>query len=242
MPDGARHDDALAAALPARLAAVRAELDAAAARGGRSGEDVGLVVVTKSAPPTVFPALGALGVTDLGENRLQDAEQRLAGVERAFRWHFIGHLQSNKAKRALALFDVFHGVDSVGLLQRLDRLAGEAGRRPELLLQVNVSGETSKSGLRPDELPAALAAGAELAHARLVGLMTMAPRVPDPEQARPVFTALARLRDAHRGEHPHLVELSMGMTEDFAVAVEEGATLVRIGRRLVAPPEAADPR
>lgn len=227
----ARVSDAMpdAATLSRRLAELRAELDARAA-----APPVTLVVVTKTAPSALFPVLASLGVTDLGENRVQDAAARLAGHERAFRWHFIGHLQSNKVRKALPLFDVFHGVDSLDLAQRLDRVAGECGRRPELYLQVNVSGEGSKAGLAPSELPACLEALGALRHARVVGLMTMAPRVADPEQARPVFAELARLRDAGRDVLPSLTGLSMGMTEDFGVAVEEGATVVRIGRRLVA--------
>jgi len=224
-------------ALSARLAEVRAEIDTAARRGGRQPEDVTLVVVTKSVPPTVFPALGELGATDLGENRIQGVAERLAGYEAAFRWHFIGHLQSNKARKAVPLFDVFHGVDSVDLMLRLDRLAGEFGRRPELFLQVNVSGEDSKSGLPPEAVSEAVERSLSLEHARLVGLMTMAPRVEDREQTRPVFRALAALREAHgpAAGHPGLTQLSMGMTRDFAIAVEEGATCVRVGRRIVGP-------
>lgn len=218
-----------AATLARRLEAVRAEIGARA-----TADEVTLVVVTKTAPPGLFPVLADLGVSDLGENRVQGAAERLAGQEDAFRWHFIGHLQSNKARKALPLFDVFHGVDSLDLLRRLDRQAGELGRAPELYLQVNVSGEASKAGLDPADLPALLEAAADLEQARVVGLMTMAPRVPDPERARPVFAALARLRDEGQRRLPGLTGLSMGMTEDFGVALEEGATAVRIGRRLVA--------
>lgn len=221
--------------LAQRIADVREEIDAACARAGRAPATARLVVVTKAAPLEVFAELGGLGVEDLGENRVQGAAQRLAGWEDAFRWHFIGHLQSNKARKAVPLFDVFHGVDSVELMQRIDRVAGELGRAPELMLQVNISGEDSKSGLAPEDVPAAVALGAGLEHARLTGLMTMAPRVADPEQARPVFQSLAKLREAAAVEHPGLIELSMGMTSDFGVAVEEGATWVRVGRRIVAP-------
>jgi pyridoxal phosphate enzyme (YggS family) len=211
-----------------RIASVRREMDAACTKVGRDPASARLVVVTKSASPEMFAELAALGVTDLGENRVQGAAERLAGYEHAFRWHFIGHLQSNKVRKAVPLFDVFHGVDSVDLMLRIDRVAGELGRRPELMFQVNVSGEGSKSGLDPADVPAAIAAGAALTHARLTGLMTMAPRTEDPEQVRPVFRALADLRGS-------LPELSMGMTADFGVAVEEGATWVRVGRQIVAP-------
>ncbi len=220
----------MSSSLPDRLQAVRDELDRAA---GDRAAAVRLVVVTKSAPATIFAELAQLGVTDVGENRVQGAAQRLAGFESAFRWHFIGHLQSNKARAAMALFDVFHGVDSIALLRRLDRVAGELGRSPELLLQVNVSGEQTKSGFLPAELDEALDAAAELQHGRVSGLMTMAPRSTDPESARPVFRELARLAAAERPQSPPLDQLSMGMTEDFVVAVEEGATMVRVGRRIV---------
>lgn len=226
----------MSSSLSHRLQAVRDELDRAA---GDRAAAVRLVVVTKSAPPTIFAELAQLGVTDVGESRVQGAALRLAGFETAFRWHFIGHLQSNKARAAMALFDVFHGVDSLALLRRLDRVAGELGRSPELLLQVNVSGEQSKSGFLPAELDEALAVAAELQHGKVTGLMTMAPRSTEAESARPVFRELARLaalerpQSAHRSAH--LDQLSMGMTEDFVVAVEEGATMVRVGRRIVSP-------
>jgi len=226
------------AGLAQRLDAVRVAIAAAERRAGRAPGSVRLVVVTKAAPASVFDALAGLGVQDVGENRLQGAEQRLAGRGDGFRWHFIGHLQSNKARRAAQKFDVFHGVDGLPLLQRLDRAAAEFHRRLDVLVQVNVSGEASKSGLRPEELPAVLAAGERLEHVRLIGLMTMAPLSADPQAARPVFTGLARLLEEQRARHPGLSELSMGMTDDFEVAIEAGATLVRIGRRIVAPGQA----
>lgn len=220
---------------------LRQVADEIARSAGERADEVQLVVVTKSVPPAIYQPLAELGVTDLGENRVQGAAARLAGHERAFRWHFIGHLQSNKAREAVPLFDVFHGVDSLSLLRRLDRLAGEFGRSLELLLQVNVSGEASKGGLAPAELPSALELAAGLSHARVIGLMTMAPRADDPELTRPVFRSLARLRDTYRADHPELLQLSMGMTEDFGVALEEGATMVRIGRRIVSDWDAPQP-
>ncbi|GJM20325.1 MAG: YggS family pyridoxal phosphate enzyme [Planctomycetota bacterium] len=220
-----------------RLAATRHALDRAARASDRAAESVRLVVVTKSAPPSVFAELAELGVADLGENRVQGAAERLAGWRTAFRWHFIGSLQANKVRKALPLFDVFHGVDSIELMQRIDRVAGELGVAPELFLQVNVSGEASKHGLAPESLPAALEAAAVLQHARVRGLMTMAPRSDDPELARPHFAALAALarRLGPPGAAVELSELSMGMSQDHLVAVQEGATLVRIGRHLTEP-------
>lgn len=225
--------------LATRLASTRDRIAAAARRSGRSAADVRLVAVTKASPPSRFDELVRAGVRDCGENRVQGAAERLAGYEQSFRWHFIGHLQSNKARAAAALFNVFHGVDSLNLLRRLDRVAGELGRSPELLLQVNVSGEGSKAGVEPARLPELLAEAAGLEHARVVGLMTMAPRVAQPEDARPFFAGLAELAAAHGppGAPVELSELSMGMSQDFEVAVEEGATLVRIGRSLLPPPE-----
>jgi pyridoxal phosphate enzyme (YggS family) len=222
------------AALAARLAEVQDAVAAAASRSGRDADAVRLVVITKAAPPTIFDALRRLGVKDVGESRIQSAEQRMVGHEQDFRWHLVGHLQGNKAKRAVALFDVLHGIDSLALLERVDRLAGELGRSPECLLQVNVSGEEAKHGFRPDQLGEALERAADLTHARVTGLMTMAPRSDDPEHTRAVFAGLARLRDGQPSATA-LRQLSMGMSEDFAVAVEEGATLVRVGRRIVAP-------
>lgn len=225
--------------LSRRLSELHDQLAAAAVRGGRAPEAVRLVVVTKSAPPSVFGELLELGVTDCGENRVQGAAERLAGFEQRLRWHFIGRLQSNKVRKALALFDVFHGVDSAGLLGRLDQVAEELGKRPTLLLQVNVSGEDSKAGVSPEELPELLSRAGELRAARVAGLMTMAPRAEDPEQTRPIFRRLAELAfELGPPDAPvPLPELSMGMSQDAAVAVEEGATLVRVGRQLLAPAE-----
>jgi PLP dependent protein len=247
--------------LARRLADVRGAIARAARRAGRDPAAVTLVVVTKSAPAAIFPLLAAAGATDVGESRVQAAQERRAspgahapgahepgaaavppapcaspepGAAR-LRWHLVGHLQSNKAARALELFEVLHGVDSVALLQRLDAAAARARLRPELLLQVNVSGEASKHGLAPEDLPAALDVASGLEHVAVTGLMTMAPESDDPEAARGPFRALAALRDrcARPADGLPLRQLSMGMSDDFEVAVEEGATLVRVGRRIV---------
>lgn len=218
--------------LAERLADTRDAIRAAAERGGRDAAAVRLVVVTKASPPKIFDELAELGVRDVGENRVQGAADRVTPHRARFRWHFIGSLQANKVRKALPLFDVFHGVDSTALLERIDRVAGELGLRPELLLQVNVSGEASKHGLEPAQLADALARADALEHARVTGLMTMAPRHDDPERARPHFEALAALAREHATPERPLRELSMGMSQDFEVAVEAGATLVRVGRRL----------
>jgi PLP dependent protein len=221
--------EAGAANLDVRLAAVREELGAAARRAGREPGEVTLVVVTKSAPPAVFELLAAVGVRDVGESRVQAGRARGAGRELRFRWHLVGHLQSNKVRAAVEAFDVLHGLDSAELLARVDRVAGELQRRPEVFLQVNVAGLAGRHGLPPDALPAALEAARGLPHARLVGLMAMAAG-DGPASARATFAGLRQLRDRHA---PGLAQLSMGMSEDFTVAVEEGSTCVRVGRRLV---------
>ena len=227
--------------LAERLASTRDALCRAAESSGRPASAVRLVVVTKAAPASLFPELAGLGVTELGENRVQGAAERLAGWRDRFRWHFIGSLQANKVRKALPLFDVFHGVDSLALLERIERVAGELGLAPELFLQVNVSGEASKHGLEPSALPAVLEVAARLQHARVVGLMTMAPRANDPEAARPHFAALADLarRLGPPGASLELPELSMGMSQDHLIAVQEGATVVRIGRQLTQPSSVA---
>jgi hypothetical protein len=219
-----------------RLARARTRIDRAAWRVGRDPLDVTLVLVTKSAPPSIFPAARRAGVEHVGESRVQDTQRRRAGQPTDFTWHLVGHLQSNKTRRAVALFDVLHGLDSCALLERVDEVAGQLGRRPDVLLQINVSGEISKSGLPPEALPETLERARGLRHARLVGLMTMAPACEDPEQARPVFRRLAELRDEHAPllRPGGLPQLSMGMSGDYEVAVEEGSTLVRLGTLLVA--------
>jgi pyridoxal phosphate enzyme (YggS family) len=218
------------ATLPERLQRLRQELDAAARRSGRSLQALTLVAVTKSAPDGVFDLLADAGLRDVGESRVQAGQRRRAGRETSFRWHLVGHLQSNKLRAALGSFDVLHGLDSLELLERLDRVARELGLRPEAFLQVNVSGEPSKSGFSPAQLPGALERARGLAGLRLAGLMTIAPAAEDPQAARPVFAGLRELRDRLA---PDLPQLSMGMSDDFTVAVEEGATCLRIGRRLV---------
>jgi len=220
-----------------RIAQVRRRIEQAAARAGRDPAAVTLVLVTKEAPDSIFEEALRAGQRDVGESRVQQAETRHGAGGPDFRWHMVGHLQANKVRRAVRLFDVLHGVDSTELLARIDSAGAALGRRPEVLLQVNVSGEVSKHGLSPEELPSALAVAAGLTHARVTGLMTMAPLSEDPAAARACFRGLAALRARHaRGSQGvELTGLSMGMSDDFETAVEEGATLVRIGRLLVRP-------
>jgi pyridoxal phosphate enzyme (YggS family) len=200
---------------------------AAAERAGRDPAAVTLVAATKGVEPVRLEQAIDAGLTDCGENIVQDAEERIAALgERAkqVRWHFIGHLQSNKAGAALRLFDILESVDSERLAEQLSRRAETTAR---LLLEVNVALEPSKFGFRPDEVAGAVATISRLPNLQLDGLMTVAPAVADPEQVRPVFRELRRLAEANG-----LRELSMGMTNDFEIAIEEGATSVRVGRAI----------
>lgn len=221
--------DSAADVLSERLALVRRDIERAARASGRRAADVELVLVTKSAAPVVFPAAAAAGVTDVGESRVQAGVLRRAQAPGGLRWHLVGSLQSNKVRPAVAAFDVLHGIDSASLLERVERAAAALSRQPAIYLQVNASGEASKHGLSPADLPAALELARGLGHARLAGLMTMAP-ADDPPAARAAFAALRALRDRLAPG----AGLSMGMSDDFEAAVEEGSTCVRIGRRLVA--------
>ena len=213
--------------IAANLDAVRARIRAAAERAGRDPAGITLVAAVKGVEaPRLKQALDA-GLTDCGENIVQDAEARFSELgpnAAAARWHFIGHLQSNKVGAALRLFDILQSVDS-------ERLAEQISRRAEvpvrILLEVNVALETSKYGFRPDEVAGAIATISRLPNLQLEGLMTVAPAVADAERVRPVFRTLREL--AHVGG---LTVLSMGMTNDFEVAIEEGATLVRVGRAI----------
>jgi pyridoxal phosphate enzyme (YggS family) len=226
--------NATPAPLASNLASVRERIAAAERRSGRPAGSVTLVGVVKTLPAEAIAAAVALGLTDLGENRVQEAESHQRTVARdAARWHMIGHLQRNKAGKALELFDVVHGVDGAELAAALDRRAGEAGRRLAVLIEVNVSGEASKFGIAPEGAAALAEVVAPLANLQLRGLMTVGAPVARPEDARPGFVRLRELRDetARRLGQP-LPELSMGMSGDYEIAVEEGATLVRVGTAL----------
>jgi pyridoxal phosphate enzyme (YggS family) len=219
--------------ISARLSAVRAQIAAAARRSNRAPEDVKLVVVSKTHPPDIISLAIAAGVSDLGENRIQEAEDKIAVVGRnAARWHLIGHLQSNKARRAVSLFDLIHSVDSAELARRLERMCVDEDREQlPVLVQLNLAGEASKSGISSGELPRLAEVIASCSHLRLTGLMTVPPFLAETEKVRPIFRRLRELRDElkSQGMFAGPGELSMGMTHDFPVAIEEGATIVRIG-------------
>jgi pyridoxal phosphate enzyme (YggS family) len=219
--------------IPERLAEVRARIDAAARSAGRDPSTVTLVAVSKTHPLDAIRDAYAAGQRVFGENRVQEALQKIAdSADLPIRWHLLGHLQANKAKKAAASFAMIQSVDSLELLQKLDRAAQESGHRPELLIQVDLALEPTKFGAPEAEIPRLLESAAACRAARVVGLMTLPP-VPDtPEDARPWFRRLRELRDewlAAGVPGEMLRELSMGMSGDFEVAVEEGATLVRVG-------------
>ena len=220
--------------LRARLQEVRARISAAALESNRRPEEIALVAVSKTHPAEIIREAIASGVTDLGENRVQEAETKIPEVGRhAARWHLIGHLQSNKARRAVELFDVIHSLDSVALAQRLDRMCAELNR-PELpvMIQVDLGREAAKSGVDDAEVLQLVEALKQCEHLRLTGLMTLPPYFDDAEQVRPFFRKLRELRDelSLRGAFGDARgELSMGMTHDYEVAIEEGATIVRVG-------------
>ena len=217
-----------------RIAEVRARIAAAERRAGRAPGEVSLVAVVKTQPPGVVAAAVALGLLDLGENRVQEAEIHQRDVPRgAVRWHMIGHLQRNKVNRALELFDDLHGLDDFELGGAIARRAVALGRVVPVLVEVNVSGEASKFGMEPDALPELLERLAALEGLELRGLMTVGAPVARPEDARGGFALLRGLReDGERRLGRPLPDLSMGMSGDFEVAIEEGATLVRIGSAL----------
>jgi pyridoxal phosphate enzyme (YggS family) len=217
-----------------RLQRVRERMAEATVRALRPRQDVKLVAVSKTHPVEVIREAIAAGVTDLGENRVQEAEAKIPKVGRhAARWHLIGHLQSNKARRAVELFDVIHSLDSVALAQRLDRVCVELDRQAlPVLIQVDLSHEATKSGADEAEAAQIVEALKQCGRLRLAGLMTLPPFFDEAEQVRPFFRKLRELRDelsSQRAFGDARGELSMGMTHDYEVAIEEGATIVRVG-------------
>jgi pyridoxal phosphate enzyme (YggS family) len=217
-----------------RVAAVRERIARAAERASRPAGDVTLVAISKTQPAEAVRAAFSAGVRDFGENRVQEAEPKIAAtVELAaagLRWHLVGHLQSNKVRRAAALFGLVQSIDSVELAERLARAGEESGREVRGLVEVDLAGEATKYGLPEAELLPALQALRGRAGLRLEGLMLLPPLLEDPEALRPFFRRLRALRDRALGEGFIAAgELSMGMSHDFEAAVEEGATLVRVG-------------
>lgn len=223
--------------LKANLAAVRERVNRAAERAGRRGSDVLIVAVSKTVSAERVLAAIAAGVPALGENRVQEAREKVARVGRAVPWHLIGHLQTNKVRDAVACFDLIQSVDRVPLAEALSERARSSGRPVEVLVQVNVAEEERKGGLRAADVRAALDAMQTMPGLVLRGLMTIPPLPQDPEDSRPHYRHLAKLLEAARGWGlgAEFRELSMGMSGDFEVAVEEGATMVRVGTAIFGP-------
>lgn len=220
--------------LAVRLADVRARVAAAAEKSGRKPDEVRLIAISKTHPTPVVKQAIDLGAADLGENRVQEAEGKITEIgHEQVRWHLVGHLQANKARRAVNLFDVIHSLDSVDLARRLDRHCVEEARESlPVLIQVDLGHEETKSGIDESGLTHLVESLGPLMRLKLIGLMTLPPFFDDPEQSRPFFRRLRELRDElnQRGAFGDRTgELSMGMTHDFEVAIEEGATMVRIG-------------
>lgn len=225
------------AEIGANLAGVRERIARAAERTGRPGSAVLIVAVSKTVPPERIRAAIAAGVPALGENRVQEVREKIAAVGRVVPWHLIGHLQTNKIRDALACFDLIESLDRLSLAEALSARAVQEGRRVETLVQVNVGEEPQKGGFTPAALEPAIEAMVGLPGLRLRGLMAIPPIPRDPEESRPHYRELAKLLDAARGcgVGPEFRELSMGMSGDFEVAVEEGATMVRIGTAIFGP-------
>ena len=215
------------------LSEVNANIAAACAKSGRRVDDVEIIAVTKTHGPEVVREAWEAGLRIVGENKVQEAAWKRPESVSGPEWHLIGHLQKNKARHALELFDFFHSIDSLSLAERMNRIADEIGASPHILLEVNVSGERSKSGLNPADVPAAIEGIlSSCPRVTLEGFMTMAPFVPHEkiEETRPVFAHLRELRDAMEKKFgASFPRLSMGMTNDYTIAVEEGATWVRLG-------------
>jgi hypothetical protein len=208
------------------IAAVEERIARACERAGRAREDVMLVAVSKTFPAEFVDEAIAAGVTDIGENRVQEARDKKPLVRGGVRWHLIGHLQTNKAKDAVKLFDVIEAIDSFDLAEKLARAAEGQGKTIDVMLQVNIGDEPQKSGLARGEVDVVARQIAGLASLRLIGLMAIPP-VGTPDESRPYFRELRSMRDALG-----LKELSMGMSEDFEAAIEEGSTMVRVGRAI----------
>ena len=217
----------------ANIDQVKGHITRACQRASRSPDEITIVAVTKMVDPSAIATAFELGIRHFGENRVQEAEakiRQLSGLKPHPTWHMVGHLQTNKAKVAVAIFDIIHSVDSIRLAEVLSR---RTQKTLPILLEVNVAGEASKSGIPLADVPSALETVSGLPNLEVQGLMTIAPLVADAEQVRPVFRQLRSLRDSFGLEH-----LSMGMTDDFEVAIEEGATMVRIGRAIFGEREA----
>lgn len=210
-------------------------MERATERAGRQASSVSLVAVTKTRSVEEMAAAVAVGVTHVGENKVQEAETKKPVLEAPVTWHLIGHLQKNKAGKAVELFDVIHSVDSAAIGHRIDRLAGEQNKVQPVLVQVDLAGEETKHGVAENALAATLDDLAECAHLSVDGLMILPPYLDDPDDVRPYFQRLRKISENARARGLVGAELSMGMSHDFEVAIEEGATLIRVGTAIFGP-------
>ncbi|HEY4486057.1 MAG TPA: YggS family pyridoxal phosphate-dependent enzyme [Nitrospiria bacterium] len=217
------------------LVRIRERMADAARRAGRDPDRISLVAVTKGVPVEKVREAVLSGAGVLGENRVQEALGKMAAVDGAVRWHLIGHLQHNKVRHAVGRFDLIHSLDRSDLAREMDARAARADVRQRVLIQVNVSGEGSKHGVSPDGLEALARETAGLPHLALEGLMTIPPLADDPEASRPYYRCLAGLAEGLKKEGFLLPELSMGMSNDFEIAIGEGATMVRVGTAIFGP-------
>lgn len=219
-----------------RLENILTQISSACARSGRDPREIELVAVAKNHTAEEVTTLADSGLTLIGENRLQEAKAKIPLCPGRLRWHFIGHLQKNKVRAALPLFEMIHSVDSTDLAVQINRIAGELALYPRVLLEVNTGGEASKIGFNPDCLASEIEPLLALDRIQIEGLMTIPPPIAEPENSRPYFARLRALRDQIESElHVRLPHLSMGMSGDFPIAVEEGATFVRVGTALFGP-------
>jgi len=222
------------------LKSVQHRIEEAARRVGRDPAQIKLVAVSKTIPISVIQEGIEAGIRILGENRVQEARNKIGQLGKPVEWHLVGHLQKNKVKYIFDLFDLVHSVDSIPLAQEINKEGIKRNRTMEVLIQVNIAGEQTKSGLPPKELIPTLKAIAPLTHISIRGLMTMPPFFSDPEQVRPFFSELKALADKVKREGIEgitMEELSMGMSHDFEIAIEEGATMVRVGTAIFGPRE-----
>ena len=211
---------------------VQYRIASAAQRVGRDASSIELVAISKTKPLSLIVEAIDAGVTDIGENRVQEATSKHSQVNRPVKWHLVGHLQTNKVKQALQMFDLIHSVDSLRLLAEINRRSCQLSCQTDVLVEVNTSGEESKYGLQPNKVPSFMESALEYTHVHIKGLMTVGKFVPALEEVRPSFTLLRKIKEAIDSQgYPNIQMkyLSMGMTNDFEVAIEEGANMVRIG-------------
>lgn len=211
------------------LSRVLERMDQAARKAGRNPGEITLVAVSKTVETARIREAIEAGVTILGENYVQEAREKIDEIGHGIQWHMVGHLQRNKAKYVVTLFDYIHSIDGISLAHEIDRRAAQKGKKVRGLVEVNLSGETSKFGIDPDAVIDLIRHIAPLEHISIEGLMTMPPYFNEPEKARPYFIRLRELRDRVQEEGVRMDELSMGMSGDFEVAIEEGATMIRVG-------------